>query len=279
MMRILVTTDLSASSKAGIRFGIQLASQIPRCSLIFCHFIEIMKPTSWNERKYKSYSDQRIAEMREELQRFVDNVYNETATTPGEHEFFLKVATDIGPETLAAAKKFRASLICLGTRGGGKIKKLLGSNASTLLSTSPKPVVVVPPGWKRQPVTEVLYATDLENTTRELRQVLSFSGQLGAHVTTCHYNTQLAVSNNKSALQAKVKKFSNEPNLVFDFKRLSPGDSLAAALMKDIKKRGVQLLIMFTRQKRNWFSRLFSPSNSSALARGVQVPVLVYPKK
>ena len=46
MKKILVTTDFSANSKAGVRFAIQLASQI-KCELIFYHILETLKSNAW----------------------------------------------------------------------------------------------------------------------------------------------------------------------------------------------------------------------------------------
>lgn len=44
MKKVLVTTDFSENSKAGIRFAIQWASQ-QRLSLIFVHVLHILRPT------------------------------------------------------------------------------------------------------------------------------------------------------------------------------------------------------------------------------------------
>ena len=47
-MKILVTTDFSTNSKAGIRFALQLAAQMP-CKLVFYHIVELLTPTSWGK--------------------------------------------------------------------------------------------------------------------------------------------------------------------------------------------------------------------------------------
>lgn len=49
MEKLLVTTDFSTNSKAGIRFALQLQSQ-SNCSLVFYHAISVSKPTSWSDK-------------------------------------------------------------------------------------------------------------------------------------------------------------------------------------------------------------------------------------
>ena len=46
MKRILVTTDFSTNSKAGVRFAIQLASQT-KCELTFYNVHETLKSNAW----------------------------------------------------------------------------------------------------------------------------------------------------------------------------------------------------------------------------------------
>jgi nucleotide-binding universal stress UspA family protein len=45
---LLVTTDFSSNSKAGIRFAIQLAKQTG-CHLVFYHVIDRLTPTMWTK--------------------------------------------------------------------------------------------------------------------------------------------------------------------------------------------------------------------------------------
>ena len=54
MNKILVTTDFSVNSKAGLKFAIQLASQ-HNYDLTFLHVYYIMKPTSWSKKTFEDY--------------------------------------------------------------------------------------------------------------------------------------------------------------------------------------------------------------------------------
>jgi hypothetical protein len=52
MQKILVTTDYSTNSKAGVRFAIQFASQSP-AEIIFYHVHEGVADNNWNPKKEK----------------------------------------------------------------------------------------------------------------------------------------------------------------------------------------------------------------------------------
>ena len=54
MEKILVTTDFSANSKAGLRFAIQLASQY-KFGLTFFHSYYVLIPTGWSNSKISEY--------------------------------------------------------------------------------------------------------------------------------------------------------------------------------------------------------------------------------
>lgn len=60
MKKILVTTDLSNNSKAGIHFAIQLARKAS-ASLIFYHGVQIDKPTRWADTQFDEYVQSELA--------------------------------------------------------------------------------------------------------------------------------------------------------------------------------------------------------------------------
>src|SRR4030066_380837 len=54
MKKVLVTTDLSKNAKAGLRFAIQLATQVP-VALTFFYSYHLMKPTSWSDTVFTAF--------------------------------------------------------------------------------------------------------------------------------------------------------------------------------------------------------------------------------
>ena len=50
-------------------------------------------------------------------------------------------------------------------------------------------------------------------------------------------------------------------------------------MRKEIKKEKPSMVILFTKQNRNWYDRLFLSSESADMAFNAQVPLLVFRKK
>ena len=73
-MKILVTTDLSENSKAGLRFAMLLASQ-HKVELAFFHSYYVMKPTSWSDAAYAAYEKTEAEKIQSNLKRFVEAIY------------------------------------------------------------------------------------------------------------------------------------------------------------------------------------------------------------
>ena len=74
MKKILVTTDFSANSKAGLKFAIQLSLQ-EKVKLTFFHSYYVMKPTSWESSKARSFEIAEVEKLQNQLEKFVASVY------------------------------------------------------------------------------------------------------------------------------------------------------------------------------------------------------------
>lgn len=277
MKKVLVSTDLSAKSKAGIRFAIQLQKQTG-CSLVFYHAIEIMKPTSWSDKKYDAFAKGKNAEFVAKLIEFADQVYDDMGEKHGKNSYHTEIGTKVPSMMVEYAKKIRADLICTATRGAGKFEKMLGSVATSLLTDSPIPVVIVPPRYKAAKIDEVQYATDLEGFATELKKVRSFTDAVKARLTVVHYNHRLAEKPVRDELQAKFSKYvSADVRLVF--RKHNKLEQLADSIRRDLRKDRPAVLVLFTKLTKGWFRRLFTVSRTEQLALHPALPLLVFRKK
>ena len=168
MQKILVTTDFSANSKAGLRFAIQLASQ-HECELTFFHCYYVMKPTSWSKAKNEAYEEEETIKIQDQLNQFVNSVYKSMNVVARNIKCVIKnsLQTKSSIREYALQNKFR--YICMSTRGAGKIKKIFGTNTSNLINHSNVPVIAVPGSWHQNKIKSVLYASDLTQLTKELK--------------------------------------------------------------------------------------------------------------
>jgi nucleotide-binding universal stress UspA family protein len=276
MEKILVTTDLSANSKAGIRFALQLAAQL-KAELVFFHVIELMQPTSWNDKRYKKFAAEKISHFIQKLQSFVKSVDTDNLLTK-QAQYAVEIGVDVGDLIIKRARKIKAGYICTSTRGAGKLKKLFGTHASSLIINSPLPLIVVPAAYRQKPIKTLFYASDFSAISKELKIVQNFATGVKANIEVYHYDYLLHVPENKEKLVRKAKSLQ-APNLAFNFKRQEVEYSLEHHLKGDIEKLKPSMVVLFTKPNRNWFDRLFVSSEAANMSFNSKVPLLIYRKK
>lgn len=275
--KVLVPTDFSANSRAGIRFAIQLASQT-KISLIFYHCAEILKPTRWSTAKYEDYRNEELKASREMLVSFVSEVYSQLKVRPTRPQYIVQQSLDPKQAIVKFAIEVKAGGICMGTRGAGRLKKLIGTNASGVLTSSPVPVFVIPQTYRRARISHVFYSSDLNDLKWELRQVTKFANSVKARISVYNYDYLLEVDETKQKLSSIADRFETH-QISFFFRKLNIEQPFAVHLLKDIRKSKPSVVVLFTNQKRGWFDRLFLSSKSAEVSFKSTVPLLVYPKR
>lgn len=277
MSKILVTTDFSSNSKAGIKFAAQLAATTG-ASLVFHNVIEVFKPTSWSDKKYKVFVEHETSQAEARMKKFVADALRGEKLPLSDYSYISEMCdTKVIRTILNRAKKEHAALICLSTRGAGGVKKLFGTVASGLITYSEIPLMVVPSSYKPKPITKLFYASDFSMLKSELAKVIDFAGDVDAKVVTYHYDYMLHVPENRSRLERIIKKHEDS-GVTFVLKKQNIEYSISQHLEDDIKKEKASIVILFTKQNRNWFDRLFSRHESATMAFNAQVPLLIFRK-
>jgi hypothetical protein len=170
----------------------------------------------------------------------------------------------------------KATAICMATRGAGKIKKVIGTNSSGILSTSPVPVFVIPNGYRKMPITNILYASDLAHFKPELKRATEFSKPVNGNLYVYHYTEKLEEPDTRKKLLTLQHQHA-KTGVSFVFDRLGE-QSFAEKFEEDLAGAKASLGILFTNQKRNWFDKLFQGSNSAEVSYSSKVPILVFAK-
>ena len=276
MNAILVPTDLSPNSRAGMRFAIGLAVQTKR-PLVFYHCLQYLRPTRWSEAQYESYRDAETAKATLVLRKFVADVYRSAKAVKPSSECFVEQQPDPSKAIIDYALSIRASVICMSTRGAGRLRKLVGTHASRLIQESPVPVFVIPETYRRSPLKHILYASDLNAIGPELEHVREIATALRAKVSVVHYDFLADVDEVRKKLDALAKKYK-APGVAFRFRKYDVGKSLGQHLIKDMNAYKPSLVVLFTDQKRGWFDRLFLASKSVGMAHESRIPLLIIPK-
>ena len=143
MQKIFVTTDFSSSSKAAIRFAIQFAKETSS-EIIFYNIFEGVANNNWDKKNANAHKTEHL----NKLTKFVETIYKEHSIKPGSFKCLVDIGIDTKSLILSSSKKNKVNFICISSKGGGILKKLLGSTTSSLLELSPIPVIVVPKNYK-----------------------------------------------------------------------------------------------------------------------------------
>ncbi len=276
MKKILVTTDFSSNSKTGIRFAIQLANQA-LCELIFYNAIELSDDSVLTDRNFTDLSVLDIEVRQDKLRKFVLAIYKQAGKKVGKVDFVIDNQSNVDASIIAYAQKCNADYICMSTRGGGIVDKFMGTNASSLITTSPVPLIVVPHTYRMKPLESVLYASDIERIGTELKSVEKFASTFDATIAVYHYDYFLEEDEVKSKLNRIADKYSSS-KITFHFKKLYAELPLLNQLQDDIRKSKPSLIAMFTKQDRSWFERLFLSSKTAELGFDTKTPMLVFRK-
>lgn len=276
MKKILVTTDLSYNSKPAIRFAIQLASQAGyELSFLFVNTSFTIDPFS--AVTFVDFPETDTKMQQQSLKKFVHTLYKQTGKQPGKVNYIAENKLDVNQAILDCAKKIKADYICMSTRGGGLVHKLLGSHTNKILHDAPVPVLVVPKYYRMKQLNSVLYPSDLENITTELPLIKKFAAQFNAPIAVYHYDYFTNQNDISEKLSQIEHKFKSE-KITFHFKKLKPEVSLLRHLQIDIIKTKPSIITMFAKEDRSWFEQLFQSIKTSEKGFDTRTPMLVFRK-
>jgi hypothetical protein len=117
----------------------------------------------------------------------------------------------------------------------------------------------------------------LSNVAGELPKVSGFADGMKARVTVLHYDYFSDLNGTSRRFDELSKKFSSRRIRFY----LQPRDweqTLSENLKSAVKKYRPSLIAVFTKQNKDWFERLFVPSNSRDLSFVTNHPIMVFPK-
>ncbi len=275
MLKILVPTDFSVYSKAGMRFAIQWSIQ-QKIELIFFHMfnVALLPPT----KDYREYIEAKETNATNKLQHFASDLYKSMHSKPGKHSCV--AIQGISPDISImdyCRKHDDIDYICIATRGAGKINRLFGTNTGNLITKSPVPVIAVPKGYRKKTVKHILYTTDLTDYSEELKKVEGFTRPFKATIEIIHLTWSGEVMPNKKTLEKRLAK--NFPyGRKLKIEKMDFTRSLTKNLKDIICKSKPSLLVMFTDQHWTLIERVFFPSKAEQLSFTTKIPLLSFKK-
>lgn len=277
MKKILVTTDLSHNSKAAVRFAIQLASQ-GAYKLVFYHTDTSFSVDPWVAVTFADIPepDNKVVDLK--LRNFIKMIYRQTGKTPGEVNYIAENRPDVTNAIINCSKKINADYICISTRGGGLIDKLIGSHTSKILREAQVPVFVVPKYYRRIPLNTILYPSDIENIETELQIVKRFAASFDGKISVYHYYYFTQEKQVRNSLN-KIKHQFESDKIAFHFKKVHAKRSLLRYLHIDIILAKPSIITFFTRKDINLFENIFKRVTTAEKGFDTKTPMLVFKKQ
>ena len=273
MKNILVPTDFSQSAHDAFEYALHFADKINgQLTLMHVHpaIQSFDVPNTYllysDEEKWDAKARERYEELKKEIEEKGINVPTLLETKMGE----------LIPEILNKDKNEEADWIIMGTHGNKGIWKLVfGSNAASVATYSKAPVVVVPEGYQSEGTYHMVFAVDYTDTNPELlRQAAELAQCFEAKLTLLHVAWDAAPQFEAQKFQwyeEMIRQDLTYENLSFE---LLQHPNLQVALRDYVKLNEVDMLIMAAK-KRNFFQRLFNPSETREMAFQTEVPLLV----
>lgn len=276
MNRILVTTDLSTNSRAGLRFAIKLAEQ-KKMELVFLYVHQVLRASTWSDAKYEYFVAEDKENIMKELTAFVSATYKQMKVTPGKYKCDVYHMFGVVDGVINYAQEKNCDYICIATRGAGTLKKLFGTNTASLIKSSPIPVICVPTAYKAKAISKLLYASDMMDYEKEIPQVLAFAKPLKANVELLHLSFPYEMETDRQVAQKDLKKkFKYDIGIHYEARDID--NSLMTDLENAVKKAKPSLVAMFTKQNRSLFDRIFLGSATAQFTFSTNVPLLVFRK-
>ncbi|MBW8523760.1 universal stress protein [Chryseobacterium chendengshani] len=278
MKKILVTTDFSEHSKAGLIFAMQLANQ-NNYHLTFLNVHHPLTPSAWDAVRMDDYEDEQKDMIRTKLLHFVEDVYKSSKIQTVPIEYVVEISVLPNACIIEYAKEHSFDYICISTRGAGKLEKIIGTIAANLINHSATPVIVVPYDYKISDIKSILYASDLDDYTNEILEVVVFAKALNASIELLHFTSKSEENKHREEIEVKIEKLTDYPIHIHIINK-DPGVHLVDAIELAVENMqfSPSVLIMFTGRTKNWFERIFYSSNSAQYAFQTKVPLLVFNK-
>lgn len=277
-IRILVPTDFSAASRAGIRFAIQWSRQ-QNAHLVFAHVLKIVRLTRWSDNQYDMFAAAERAAASKKLAAFIGDIQRRLPLRPNSWSCVLLegISTDSALRNYCRQHP-EIRLVCMGTKGANTTRRIFGTNTSNFILQTDTPVIAVPATYRRTPISRITYATDLSDSARELKQVVALAGPLHAKVSILHLTEAGDMSVDRETLKKVWEKGSGR-DITVEFRKADPSASIAKNLQQTVRSLRPSLLMLFSNRRRTLFQTLLYPSNAERLALSTSVPMLVMGKK
>lgn len=276
MERILVTTDFSSKSRAGMRFAIQLA-QKAKIELVFLHIHQVLRASFWSDQVYEYYIQKDKENCMRELNSFVREVYRGMKVTFDKCILDVHHNLEITKGIIEYAEQHTCTYICISTRGAGVLKKIIGTHTGSLITNSPIPVLCIPATYRVKPIDYIVYASDMVQYQEELASVIRFAKMAKARLEILHFYYEHEVID--IALMKKQLKERFHYNIKVNYIKRNTINPVLHDIKNAIGQLKPSLIVMFTNPRVSFIEEFFIPGNAKRLSYQTSLPLLSFSKR
>lgn len=270
---IIVPTDFSEAATQAMQYALSLANKL-KASVHVLHINQVaMVDTTMPAETYQMFVKEIEDQTQDQFKKLEKEILDASGVTYTCHSKYGFVADEICDFAL----KQEADLIILGTTGASGMSEILfGSNASSVVSKTQTPVMVIPKNTVYKDLTRIVYATDYnEPEFPSMMRLIYFAEQYDCPLDIVHVKSESdRYFNAENNFFKKNRAQFSYPNM--SYIDLEKGD-VVASINQYVADKNVDLLVM-AKHNRGFFDRLFHSSLSKKMAIHTHIPLLVLVK-
>lgn len=274
MVNILIPTDFSDMSKVAVKYAVQFANRT-EATITLLHVVNLIQPSRASIRLRLRAVEQELMDVaNEDMILLVEEFTGQLKS--GEFRTRIIKGSSFNEAVKKEAKKLRSGLIIMGTRGASGLRKyVVGTNTASVIEVSHIPVLVIPELAKFKNLRNVVYATDLKHTEKELKTLIPYLQKMESVVHLIH------VTSSQKQLPALEKKIDSVV-VKLGFKnviaRVLFDESIDDAINKYVTTVKADMLTTFTHDH-GFYDKLFNRSLTRKIAFQSKIPLLAFRQK
>jgi len=271
MKKIIVPTDFSEAALNAARYALAIAAQID-ASITLLHVLPLLLPVSEIPVPPQSFTIIK-AEAEQRLQQLCATLKEEGQGKIALDYYWTDSSFTDELKTINRQKDVYA--VVMGTTGSrGTAALFLGSYSLAALKKLKHPLIVVPPGYRYQPVKKVALACDMEDVTATIPlssvcDLLKIYDASVAIIYVSDHGEGISTEAIRESRFVKTLLPDNKPSV-----QMLAGYDIEMELENYIRANNIDLLMM-TRKDRGPLEQLFHTSLTKKMLLHPSVPILI----
>jgi len=272
MKTFLIPTDFSSASRNATEYGAQLARQFSARLILFHSY---MMPTPVSEVPYVMATVEEQQKEHEEALRKEAEYLQQQFSLDTEQIVRIGVASD---EVRELARDKNVDLVIMGIKGAGGLDKIIGSTTINTIRKVKTPVLIIPHDASFRAIKDIVYASDFSYKTDPglFQPLTALAEKFGAKI----HILNIEKRREKVTVGEMAGKTGAE-NIFEDMDHeyvTMASDSITHGINEYLQEKPGQLLAM-VHHKHTFFERIFSRSDTTAMAYETHIPLLVLHSK